>query len=82
MNFSPLEFDLAVLEGKERVVAADTDVETRVEFGAALANDDGAGCDRLPTVCLDAAILWIAVATVRRGALSFFMCHKSPLLLM
>src|SRR5436189_6329138 len=78
MDLSALELDFAVLEGKEGVVAADADVEAGGEFGPALADDDRAGGYGLAAVGLHAAILRVAVPAVAGAALSFFMCHNSP----
>jgi len=78
VDLAALKLDFAVLEGKEGVVVADADVETRLKLGSALADDNRAGRHHLPAVGLYAAILRIAVAAVASAALSFFMCHKSP----
>src|ERR1700722_13199807 len=78
MHLAAGEFNLAVFQGKQGVVRADSDVKTRLEFCSALAEDNGTGRDDLPTVGFNAEILGIAVAPVPGGALSFFMCHNSP----
>jgi|GEM_PF-3649776 len=59
-----VELHLASLEGEQRPVAADPDVLTRVQFAAALADDDGAGGNRFSAKCLDAKSLRLALATV------------------
>src|SRR3546814_19208843 len=46
-----------------------------MELGAALANDDVAGFDRLATIDLHAEILRVGVADVARGTYALFMCH-------
>jgi hypothetical protein len=46
-----------------------------VEFGAALADEDGAGEDELAAVAFDAEALAVAIAAVACGSLTFFMCH-------
>jgi len=46
-----------------------------VEAGAALANDDAAGANRLAAVNLDAQALAIGIAAVAAGALTFLMSH-------
>src|SRR3954468_3153928 len=43
VDFAALELHLAILEGKEGVVMADTHVESRLKLGATLADDDRAG---------------------------------------
>ncbi len=78
MHLSALEFDGAVFEGENRVVAAKADIKAGVIAGAALANDDGAGGYKLAAIGFDAAILRVAVAAVLGAALTFLMCHISP----
>ena len=56
-----LEFDLTVRRGKQRIVAADADVRTRVNFGAALTNQHVAGDDILAVRLLGAEPLGFAV---------------------
>ncbi len=51
------ELDHAVLECEEGVVLAAANVFARVEFGAALANDDVASQNELTAVALDAQSL-------------------------
>src|SRR3546814_13863651 len=45
-----------------------------MELGAALANDDVAGFDRLATIDLHAEILRVGVAAVARGTYALLMC--------
>src|SRR5665213_2494130 len=78
MHFAALELDGAFLEGEQRVISADADVEAGVELGAALADDDRAGGHELPAIRLHPAILRIAVSPVLRAALTLLMCHMSP----
>src|SRR3546814_5737762 len=66
---------LAVDEREQGVVAAEADAHARMELGAALANDDVAGFDRLATIDLHAEILRVGVAAVARGTYALFMCH-------
>jgi hypothetical protein len=51
------ELNHAVLECEQGVILAAADVFARVEFGAALANDDVASQDELTAVALDAQSL-------------------------
>lgn len=44
---------------KERVIAANADITTRKDLGAALADDDRSGKDGFATVCLDTASLTV-----------------------
>lgn len=58
------ELHLAADEGEEGEVSADAHARTRVELGAALANDDCAGLDDFAAVLLNSASLTVTVATV------------------
>src|SRR5688572_31249288 len=78
VDFAALELDGAVLEREDRVVAAEADVEARLELRAALADDDRARPHRLPAVRLDAPVLRVAVAAVLRRALTLLLCHIRP----
>src|SRR5690554_2674476 len=69
------ELDLAVDEREQRVVATQADARTRVELGAALANDDVAGIDGLAAEDLDAQVLRVGVAAVARGTYAILVCH-------
>ena len=75
VDFSALEFDQAVFEGEEGVVAADADVEAGEELGAALTDDDGPGGDGLAAVRLHPAVLRVAVPAVAGTALTFLVSH-------
>ena len=48
------KLDLSIDESKERVILADTDIDTRVEGCAALPHDDVAGQHLFAAVTLDA----------------------------
>ena len=67
----------AIDQSEERVIPATTDSESRMDLGAALADDDVSGDDGLATELLHAEALAAGVASVFNGALSFFMGHKS-----
>jgi hypothetical protein len=66
---------LAVTKREKGVIAAEADVHTRVEFGAALAHEDIAAQHVLAAKPLHAETLTRAVATVARGTASFFVRH-------
>ena len=68
-----LERDFAGDFGEERVVLADTDVVSRVKMRAALTNENAARRDDGARLFFDAQTLRFAVATVARGADTFFM---------
>ncbi len=57
-----LELHVAVDFGVDRVVLTDADVVADVKLGAALADDDRPGADKLPVRALDAEALRAAVA--------------------
>ena len=78
MHFAALELDFSIGKGEESIIAADADVKTRAELGAALADDDRAGGDDLSAVGFNASVLRIAVASIAGGTRAFLMCHASP----
>ena len=57
---------LSRVEGEQRVVAAQPDVNARVELRAALPNEDAAGLHDFAAVTLDAEHLRLGVSTVSR----------------
>jgi hypothetical protein len=61
---------------EQGVVLADADVFARVEFGAALANDDVAGEDELAAVALDARRL-LSESRPLRELPPAFLCAMS-----
>src|SRR5690606_30701780 len=69
------ELDLAVDEREQGVVAAEADAHARIELGAALADVEVAGFDRLATIDLHAEVLRVGVAAVARGTYALLMCH-------
>src|SRR5690606_19863403 len=69
------EFDGTVDQREQGVVAAQADARTRMELGAALADDDVAGLDGLAAVHLHAEVLRIGVAAVARGTYALLVCH-------
>src|ERR1700688_1450997 len=71
-----LELDLALGQGKERVVAADADIGAGVEFGAALAHEDVARDDDLAAELLDAEPPAGGVAAVAGAAACFLVGHS------
>src|SRR5262245_9468618 len=70
-----VELDCSRRQGEEGVVLAPADVAAWMEAGAALADDDAAGSDRLAAVDLDAETLAMRIAAVANRTLTFFMCH-------
>src|SRR3546814_10580142 len=68
---------MAVGGGEQGVILAHADVLAGMHLGAALADDDIARNDGLAAELLDAEALGLGVATVARGAASFFVCHET-----
>ena len=68
-----LEADNTVGLGKQRVIAADTDVGAGVDVGAALADQDVAGQNELTISALGAKALGLGITAVLGGAHTFFM---------
>jgi hypothetical protein len=71
----PIEFYLAVLEGEKSEVSTTSHIAARMVFGSALTQDNVARYDAFATELFYSEALAIAVATVSRSALSFFMSH-------
>src|SRR5690348_2957540 len=67
-----IEFDDAVDEREQSVIASLPDVLAGVELGAALANENVAVANLLAAETLDAAPLWVRIATVAAGTLTLF----------
>src|SRR5699024_11112269 len=70
-----LEMDAAVNQREQRVVAADADALTRMDVGAALANQNVAGQNVLTVAALDAETLGLRVTAVLGRTYAFFVCH-------
>ena len=71
-----LEADNTVGLGKQRVIAADTDVGAGVDVGAALADQDVAGQNELTISALGAKALGLGITAVLGGAHTFFMSEE------
>ena len=71
------ELNVAFDQREQGVILADADVFTGVKGGTALANNDVAGDNPLPTVALYAKAFRFRVATVADTAACFFVCHES-----
>src|ERR1022692_4654309 len=69
------ELDASGDLGEERVVGADSDVGAGLDFGSALAHDDGPAGDELAAEGLHAQALCIGIASVCGAASTLFMCH-------
>ncbi len=62
--FARTELYPSVRLGKERVITSHAYIHTRLEFSAALANQNVAGPNHLTVTALESAKLRIAVATI------------------
>ena len=62
-----LETDSAVNQSEQGVVAADTDIDTGMDVGASLANQNVAGQNELTVSALDAQALCLGVTAVLGG---------------
>ena len=67
------KFDSSVNQSEKGVIAADADVFTGMDVGAALPDKDVAGEDRLAVGALDAQPLGLGVTAVLGGTDTFFM---------
>jgi len=72
---SLIKADPTVGESEESVIPAHADVLPGLKFGAALADNDGAGGDGFATKAFHAQPLTAAIATISCRSLSFFMGH-------
>jgi hypothetical protein len=61
--------------GEERIVLSLGDIPPGVDVGAALADDDRSGVDKLAAVAFYTQTLGLAVTVVPAGAGAFFMSH-------
>jgi len=64
---------------EKRIITAPAHVETRMEPGAPLANDDCPGIHQLATEALETETLRIGIAPVSRTSDAFLMCHSKNL---
>src|SRR3990172_1486053 len=62
--------------GEDREVTAHADVNARVDAGAPLPHDDGAGEHQLSIVALDAQPFGLAVAAVLGATAALLVCHR------
>jgi hypothetical protein len=71
------EFNGALSQGEEGVVATATHVVTGVEVGAALTHEDLASVDQLTTEALNTQTLGVTVATVSGARSTLFVGHET-----
>jgi hypothetical protein len=74
-----VKFHVAIHKSPDRVVTAEADIATGLEFGSTLAENDIPSDDGLAAEFFNAKTLADAVASVFNTALSFFMSHKKLL---
>lgn len=65
--------------GKERIVAADTYVEPRLELGAPLPDDDGSAADELPAETLHSKSLGLTIPSIPGAPNTLFVRHTDLL---
>src|SRR6266851_5261025 len=70
------KLDIAIDQRKQSVVTTYTDVVSRFDLGAALADDDAASGNQLPIVAFYTEHLGIAVPAIAGATHTFFMCHS------
>src|SRR6266478_8817302 len=70
------KLDIAIDQRKQSVVTTYTDVVSRFDLCAALADDDAAGGNQLPIVAFYTEHLGIAVPAIAGATHTFFMCHS------
>jgi hypothetical protein len=59
-----LEFDNPIYSGKQRVIPAHTDIQTGLDWSAALANEDRPACHKLAVKTLHTETLRLAVPSI------------------
>ena len=69
------ELDVAIDEREQGMVATYTNIVSRFDFGAALADNNAAGGYQLAIEAFHAEHLRVAIATIARATHAFFMCH-------
>jgi hypothetical protein len=69
------ELHNAILQGKERMIAADADVTACHEFRAALPHNDASGCYGPAVRAFYTKSFGVTVTIVSTRAASFFGCH-------
>ena len=74
-----VEAHVAIDQGKNRVIAPESDVLARQKFRPALAHDNVAGHDQLAAKFFHSQPFADAVATIFDAALSFFVSHFKKL---
>src|SRR5687767_7131999 len=72
-----MELHETLCRGEQRVIATLADVESGVQFGAALADQDHAGFNGLSAVRLNPKALRCRLASVAGGSGALLMCHRA-----
>lgn len=75
ISSNPLELHDAGNLGEECIIASDSNIQTGMDAGSPLPDQDIAGQNLLAPEPLDPQTLGMAVSAVSGGADSFFMCH-------
>src|SRR5258708_826523 len=69
------EFDIAIDQREQCMIAPDANVHARLDLRAALAHNNAARRDELAIKALDTEHLRFAIPTIAGATHSFFMCH-------
>src|SRR5436305_13846517 len=69
------ELDVAIDEREQGMVATYTNIVSRFDFGAALADNNAAGGYQLAVEAFHAEHLRVAITTIARATHAFLMCH-------
>jgi hypothetical protein len=70
-----LEANTTINLGEDRIILSNADIQPRPESASPLPNKNGATSHDIPIESLHTKTLCVAVTTVPRASLSFFMCH-------
>src|SRR6266700_1116879 len=70
------EFDVAIDQSVDCMVATQSHLFAGTDFSAALTHDNAASGHQLTIVTLDAKHLGLAISTIARTTHTFFMCHE------
>jgi hypothetical protein len=74
-----IELDNTVDCGKQGIVSTQANIDTGLDAGTALTNENVARQNLFTSITLHAQALSVAIATIAAGTATFFMCHGSLL---
>jgi hypothetical protein len=79
---SILKHDNSGYFGKQRIIASDSDIESRFDLCSPLSNNDGSAIDELSGKTFYSKSLGLAISSVPGASDSLFVCHTNPLSLL